>query len=114
MLGEPIKVGHHSERRHRNLIERNQNRFRNAMEELAKVSNYEDRIAYWESKASEINLSMPESIDFYTQQLQEATEYHAGMKDGTIPRLHSMALQYAKKRVNDLKKKVETAKILWA
>lgn len=31
-LGEPIKIGHHSERRHRALIERNHNRMHNAVE----------------------------------------------------------------------------------
>lgn len=36
-LAEPIKVGHHSEKRHRALIERNWNRMSNAVEEFKKA-----------------------------------------------------------------------------
>ena len=57
---------------------------------------------------------MPESIDFFQKQLSEAEIYHKGLKDGSIKREHSYSLTYAKKRVNDLKKKYELAKTLWA
>ena len=36
-LGEPIKVGHHSEHRHRALIERNNNRMDKSMEHYQKA-----------------------------------------------------------------------------
>ena len=113
-LAEPIKIGHHSEKRHRALIDRNWNRFSKAMEELKKVSGYENRAAYWERLSNEINLSMPESLSMYTSMLEEATEHHQQMKDGVIPRGHSFALTYAKKRVNDLKKRLDIATKLWA
>ena len=113
-LGEPIKVGHHSEKRHRALIERNWTRMTNAMNELQKAEAYRERTDYWESMANVIDLSMPESIEFFQAQLEEATEYHKGLKDGSIKRQHSYSLTYAKKRVNDLTNKVETAKKLWA
>ena len=113
-LGEPIKVGHHSEKRHRALIERNWNRMSNAMNELDKAKAYEERAKYWESLTDVINLSMPESLEFFKIQLEEATEYHKGLKDGTIPRAHSYSLTYAKKKVNELKKKSEIAVKLWA
>ena len=57
---------------------------------------------------------MPESLEFFAIQLKEATEYHRGLKNGTIKYEHSFSLTYAKKRVNDLKKKSETAVKLWA
>ena len=58
-LGEPIKVGHHSEHKHRALIERNNNRMSKSVE-LSKVAEkYESRAEYWESKANTIILSMP-------------------------------------------------------
>ena len=46
-------------------------------------------------------------------QLEKATAYHQGLKDGTIERRQSFSLTYAKKDVNELKKKVEIAELLW-
>lgn len=40
-LAEPIKIGHHSEKRHRALIERTQNAFRKFVEENKKAEAYE-------------------------------------------------------------------------
>ncbi len=113
-LGEPIKVGHHSEKRHRALIERNWKRMENAHEEFKKADTYRSRLTYWEKMAEKINLSMPESLEFFEIQLEEATLYHKGLKDKTIPRDHCYSLVYAKKRVNELKKKYEIAVKLWA
>ena len=112
-LGEPIKVGHHSEKRHRALIERNWNRMSNAMEEYKKADTYRERTAYWESMANKIDLSMPESLEFFEIQLEEAKEYHQFLKDNPEKRPHSMSLSYASKKVKDLKSKHETAVKLW-
>lgn len=113
-LGEPIKVGHHSEHRHRALIERNWNRMAKSIEELKLAENYERRAEYWERRANDINLSMPECIDYYELKLEQAKAYHEGLKNGTIERRHSFSLTYAKKEVNELESKLETAKKLWA
>lgn len=113
-LAEPIKIGHHSEKRHRALIERNWQRMSNAMEEFKKADAYKERTAYWESMANKIDLSMPESLDFFQIQLEEAQIYHKGLKDGSIQREHSYSLTYANNKVKELKKKVEIAKKLWA
>jgi len=112
-LGEPIKAGHHSERRHRKAIEDANNNMRKSieMEDLAKQR--QDRAAYYEKLEGKIDLSMPESIDYYEHLLEEAREQHEGMKNGTVERSHSMSLQYAKKRVKDLEDKVNTATKLW-
>lgn len=85
----------------------------NAVEFYKKADAYESRIEYWDMLSREIDLSMPESLDFYETQLLEAQEYHAGLKSGEIKREHSYSLTYAKKRVNTLKKKFETAQKLW-
>lgn len=113
-LGEPIKIGHHSERSHRALLERNWNRMSKAIEYADKAQEYQYRVAYWESLADQVNLSMPESIGFFRQQLEEAVEYHQGIKEGTIKRDHSYSLTYAKKRCNELQKKYDIAIKLWA
>lgn len=112
-LGEPIKVGHHSESRHRALIARNWNRMGKSVSEADKAEQYRYKAEYWEGKENIINLSMPESIEYFEFELEKAQITHQGMKDGTIERRHSMALQYAKKDVNEAKKKLELANMLW-
>ena len=75
---------------------------------------YESKAEYWASKANTINLSMPESLEFYEFELERAKAKHEGLKNGTIERTHSFSLTYAKKEVNELEKKIELAKKLWA
>lgn len=112
-LGEPIKVGHHSEKRHRALIERNANRMDKSVEFSKKAEDYESRVAYWANKASTINLSMPESLELYEFELEKAKAKHEGLKNGTIERGHSFSLTYAKKEVNEIEKKLKLAVKLW-
>lgn len=112
-LGEPIKVGHHSEKRHRALIERNNARMGKSVEFSEKANGYSERAEYWEKKANTINLSMPESIDFYEFEHEKAKAKHEGLKNGTIERAHSFSLTYAKKELNDIEKKLQLAKRLW-
>jgi len=79
-----------------------------------KAEQHESKAEYWAKRANDINLSMPESIEFYEYKLEEAKERHEGFKNGTLKREHSFSLTYAKKEVNDLTSKLETAKKLWA
>lgn len=65
-----------------------------------KATEHEREAEYWDKRATTINLSMPESIDFYAHKLEEAKEYHEGVKSGKYPREHSYTLTYAKKAVN--------------
>ncbi|WP_413512199.1 DUF3560 domain-containing protein [Myroides odoratus] len=113
VLAEPIKIGHHSEKRHRALIERNWNRMGKSVEFSDKANDHLSKAEYWESKANEINLSIPESLEYYEYKLEEAKEKHEGLKSGKYKREHSFSLTYAKKDVNELTKKLETAKKLW-
>jgi hypothetical protein len=113
-LGEPIKVGHHSEKRHRALIERNHNRMNNWVKNERVAQSYEERSEYWEARANEINLSMPESLEFYEFKLEKEKEIHEGLKSGKINREHSYSLTYAKKAVNEAEKNLKIAQKLWA
>lgn len=113
-LGEPIKIGHHSEKRHRALIERNGRRMDKALEESNKAKSYADRIAYWERMADKIDLSMPESLEYFNFELDKAKKHHQDLKDNPEKRSHSFSLTYAKKSVNELEKKVKLAELLWA
>lgn len=112
-LGEPIKVGHHSEHRHRALIERNWNRMGNSVKEQEIADERARKAEYWEAKAEEINLSMPESLEYFAAQLEKAKARQQGLKDGSIKREHSYSLTYATKAVKELAQKVELAQKLW-
>ena len=113
VLAEPIKIGHHSEKRHRALIERNHNRMKNSVEHSQKAADYQSKAEYWEGKANTINLSMPESLEYYEFKLEEAKEKHEGLKSGKYERSHSFSLTYAKKAVNEAEKNLAIAVKLW-
>lgn len=113
-LGEPIKVGHHSENRHRALIERNHRRMDKSVELSDKAEQYRQRAEYWAGRTDIINLSMPESIEYFEFKLEEALKTQQGLKDGTIAREHSFSLTYATKEVKLMKENLELAKKLWA
>lgn len=113
-LGEPIKVGHHSEKRHRALIDRNWQRMSKSVAESEKAEQHEGKAEYWGRKAKDINLSMPESIEYFEYKLEQAKEKHEGLKNGTIARSHSYSLTYAKKDLNEAEKNLKTAQKLWA
>jgi hypothetical protein len=113
-LGEPIKIGHHSEKRHRALIDRNDERMRKSVNAVEEAEKYRERVKYWKALTDKIDLSMPESIEFFKAQLAEAEEYHKCLKEGTIEKEHSLSLSYAKKNVNLLRHKYEIATKLWS
>lgn len=112
-LGEPVKVGHHSEKRHRKAIEDAWNNTGKAVAFSDKATEHESKAGYWDKRANTINLSMPESIDFYKHKLEQAKEYHEGVKSGKYPREHAYTLTYAKKAVNEAQKNYELALKLW-
>lgn len=113
VLAEPIKVGHHSEKRHRALIERNWNRMAKSVEYADKAEEHEYKAKQWEKRTEDINLSMPESLEYFKDQYEQAKEYHQLLKAKPELRAHSYSLTYAKKKVNEMKKNYDTAVILW-
>ncbi|AGO15500.1 hypothetical protein K756_01120 [Glaesserella parasuis ZJ0906] len=114
-LAEPIKNSDiTAKNRHRALIERNARRMDLAVEEMRKAENYADKIAYWESRAEKIDLSMPESLEYFKHKLKEAEDKHSDLKKFREKREHSYSLTYAKKAVNEFKEKVRLAELLWA
>lgn len=112
-LAEPIKIGHHSEKRHRKLFEKYDNKMRKSIEESEKAEEYKSRAEYWERKAKDINLSMPESLEYYEFKLEQAKAEHKRLKDNPEQRSHSYSLTYANKTVKETQKNVETAVKLW-
>lgn len=112
-LAEPIKVGHHSEKRHRALIERNHRRMDLSMENRNKAIEHAKKAEYWSSRANEINLSMPESLDLYKVKLQEAENLHKFYLENPDKRRHSYSLTYARNDVKKFEKQLSLAKKLW-
>ena len=112
-LAEPIKIGHHSERRHRALIERNHSRMSKSIELQDKAESHALKAEYWRSQEGKIDLSMPESIEFFEAKLEKAFALQKAYKDGTKEREHSYSLAYASKDVKELTKKLNIAKLLW-
>lgn len=114
VFGQPILVGHHSEKRHRRTIEKAWDNLGKSVKEGEKAEEYRRRAEYWEAKSNEINLSMPESLGYFKIKLDEAKRNHQFLKDNPDAREHSFSLTYAKKEVNELTDKVDTAEKLWA
>lgn len=112
-MGQPILMGHHSEAGHRRILEKSWNAMGKSVEESKKAENYSYRAEYWKNKASIINLSMPESLEFYEFELEKAKAKHEGLKNGTIERSHSFSLTYAKKELNEIEAKLKLAHKLW-
>lgn len=112
-LGEPIKIGHHSEKRHRKLFEKYDNKMRKSIEESEKAKEYRSRAEYWEAKKDEINLSMPESLEYYEFRLHKAKERHQDLKDNPSKREHSYSLTHANNAVKEAKKNLGLAVRLW-
>lgn len=113
VLGQPILVGHHSEKKHRRTIEKSWQQLGKSVEESRKADAYNDRAKYWESLANDINLSMPESVEYYEYKLQEAIQVHKDLKENPEKRMHSYSLTYAKKDVNEMQKKRDISVKLW-
>lgn len=112
-FGQPILVGHHSEKRHRRDISKSWDAMGKSVEYSEKAQAHENKAEYWEKMADKINLSMPESIEYYYYILEKAKEYHKGLLDGTYKRDHSYTLVYAKKALNEAEKKYNLALKLW-
>jgi len=113
-LGEPIKIGHHSEKRHRSLIDRNHRRMEKSVEAQNKAEEYAQKSGYYDYMTEKIDLSMPESVKHFENKLNEAKEKHLYLKNNPEKRAHSYSLTYAKKEVNNMQRKLDLALKLWA
>lgn len=109
-LGEPIKQGHHSQGKHLRMLSQARANMQKSHEYYKKSQEYADRAEYWQERASQINLSIPESLPHFKQMLQEALlereEMAQGQKSG----------RYGARdrgKIKELEKKVKLATKLW-
>lgn len=112
-FGQPILVGHHSEGMHRAAIKKSWAAMDKSVEEMHKAEAHESKAEYWERMADKIDLSMPESIEFYEHKLEVAKEYHEGLKSGKYPKQHSYSVTYANKAVREAESNLAIARKLW-
>ena len=77
-LGQPILIGHHSERRHRKAIERADNAMRKSVEESKRAENLRARAATVGTGG--INAQDPEAITKLKEKLAGLENYQAQMK----------------------------------
>ncbi len=112
-FGQPILVGHHSEGMHRAAIKKSWAAMDKSVKEMHKAEAHESKAEYWERMADKIDLSMPESIEFYEHKLEVAKEYHEGLKSGKYPKQHSYSVTYANKAVREAENNLAIARKLW-
>lgn len=80
--GQPILVGHHSESKHRNLLERSDNRMRKSIENDEKATYYESK-AYSVGKGG-VSSDDPQAIEKIEQKIKNLEETHKRMKAANI------------------------------
>lgn len=51
-----------------------------AIQEMQKAEQYEDKIPYWQAKAETVDLSMPESLEYFLFELAQAKAKHQELK----------------------------------
>ena len=81
--------------------------------ESNKAEEHTTKAEYWERMADKIDLSMPESIEYFIYLVEKRREYHAGLKSGKYPREHAFSLTYAKKHLNEAEDNLKKAIKLW-
>jgi hypothetical protein len=85
-----------------------------SIDESQKAKDYNSRAEYWEKKATEINLSMSECIEYYRDKLIKAQEKHKLLKEKPELRVHSFSLTYATKEKKEAQKNLDLAQKLWS
>lgn len=110
-LGEPIKIGHHSERRHRRLFEQVNNNTRKSIESDEKAARHEEVAQYWEEKSKIINLSMPESLEYFPELLEKLRKKKVDVLERG--REHHYEIAYINRDILDTRKKIKRAERLW-
>jgi len=78
-LGQPILVGHHSERRHRADLQRMDTEYRKSAEALDRAEHYGDRAEAMENNSA-ISGDDPEAVTRYREKLAELEDNQKAMK----------------------------------
>jgi hypothetical protein len=117
-LGEPIKIGHHSEKRHRRMIEEAGNNMRKSWENSEKAKEQAYKAESLAIKAeSEINLDTPECLEALREKLstleskREAIKKHN--KENPKEKYDSFYLSNLGANIRRYKERLKVARNLW-
>ena len=110
-LCEPIKVGHHSEKRHRKIIEQAQNNATKCYQAMDKADEYKAQAEDIQRKIDkEINIDSPESLD---QLKERVSELEAKRQEIKAREHKAFELSNLGSNIRRYKERLETAKKLW-
>lgn len=112
-LCEPIKIGHHSEKRHRKIIDQAWENTGKMVTASEKAKRYADKAEEIESRISrEINIDTPESLQLLEQRVADLTEKRDALK--ASKKYESWQLSNLGANIRRYKERLETAKKLWS
>lgn len=80
MAGEPIKIGHHSEKRHRRLIERAHNDIDKSIEADRKAKHYRTRAKELDREPRAISSDDPEAVEKLRAKIDQAERFAEAVK----------------------------------
>jgi hypothetical protein len=110
-LGEPIKIGHHSESRHRKAIQQAQNNATKSWQASEKAKDLEYKAETLARRADqEINLDTPESLNLLTERVDFLEEKKKEIKKRTH---YSWELANLGAKIRRYKERLKVARNLW-
>jgi hypothetical protein len=111
-LAEPIKIGHHSEKRHRKIINQAYDNMGKSVAASNKAKSYNDKIDTLESRlAYNINLDTPESLELLEQRVIDLEQQRDNLK--ASKNYESYQLTNLGANIRRYKERLETARKLW-
>jgi len=113
--GAPVKVGHHSEGKHRSTIN-NLHKLNDAAaksNELRKQLLDEKERLTKQVENLKPELNEPEYLEYIKGEVERLKTYHSGLKSGAIPKEHYYSLTYAKQALNKAEAQLKKAIKLW-
>lgn len=110
-LGEPIKVGHHSEGRHRKIIDQAWNNMGKSVKAYDKSNEHSQKALTIEARINkEISLDTPESLHLLEQRIQDLEN----KRDTIKQREHaSFELSNIGAKIRRYKQRLSTSRELW-
>lgn len=116
-LAEPIKVGHHSEKRHRKIIQEARDNADRAIAENKKAEDQKVRARGARNTADNIFMDHPDCLGQLQEKLETLTNERDGYKAlnqakrGTVP---GYKLTNIGARIRDTQRRLKTAEALWS
>lgn len=112
VLAEPIKIGHHSEKRHRKAIENAQNYATKSYQAADEAKSHEHKVDTLKEKAdSDINLDNPDCLEQLINKVSALEARKKQLKDSK--QYESWQLSNLGANIRRYKKRLEVADKLW-